>query len=138
MIVFSTKLPLKKIIDYKCVFNVIKEWLMESPHYNISDIKYDFEEELEINTSSNTKLKLLNISVEENKIFAIRFENQEERAIWRTDCVFTESTHELLIQLSCENKYYATKLPKTHKPHIIKLLFEKKYGSRNGNLSYYR
>ena len=125
MIVFSTKLPLKKIIDYKCVFNVIKEWLMESPHYNISDIKYDFEEELEINTSSNTKLKLLNISVEENKIFAIRFENQEERAIWRTDCVFTESTHELLIQLSCENKYYATKLPKTHKPHIIKLLFEK-------------
>ncbi len=126
MIVFTTKLPLKRTVDYKQVFDVIKEWLMESPHYGINEINYGFEEELDIKTSSNTVLKILNTSVKEVKVFAVRFENYEEKAVWRTDCVFIEKANEFLIQLSCESKSYTTKLPKLHKPHIIKLLFEKK------------
>lgn len=132
LIVFTTKLPLKKDIDYRTVFDVIKKWLMESPHYDIKEIKYDFEEELDISTSSNTALKILNTSVKEDKVFAVRFENYEEKAIWRTDCVFIEKTHEFLIQLSCESKSYTTKLPKLHKPHIIKLLFEQNMVAETG------
>lgn len=125
MIVFTTKLPLKREVDYKQVFDVIKKWLIESPHYGISEITYGFGEEIEINTSSSTVLKILNISVKEDKVFAVRFENYEEKTVWRTDCVFIEKTSEFLIQLSCESKSYMTKLPQLHKPHIIKLLFEK-------------
>ena len=125
MIVFATKLPLKRTVDCKQIFDVIKEWLMQSPHYGINEINYGFEEELDINTSSNTVLKILNTSVKDIKVFAVRFENHEVKAVWRTDCVFNEKTNEFLIQLSCENKSYMTKLPKLHKPHIIKLLFEK-------------
>lgn len=125
MVVFTTKIPLKKDIDQKSIFYIIKKWLIESPHYDIEEIKYDFEEEKTIETSSHTKLFILNATVKEKKIFAVRFENYEEKAIWKTDCVFMEESNELLIQLSCESKSYMKKLPRLHKPHIIKLLFDR-------------
>lgn len=124
MVVFTTKIPLKRDLDCKCIFNVIKQWLIKSPHYGITEIEYNFEEEKNIETSDHTKIYILKTTVKEEKVFAVRFENSESKEIWKTDCVFMKSTHEFLIQLSCESKSYTTKLPKLHKPHIIKLLFD--------------
>ena len=56
MLVFTTKIPLKSDVTAENIYTLIKQWLTSSPHYNIFDITYSFEEEKVLNTSDHTKL----------------------------------------------------------------------------------
>ncbi len=125
MDLYIAKIPLVKNITCLEVWNIIKTWLLNSPHYGISKINYDFQEEFHVDTSSNTRLSILHVSMSDNKILATRFENFENDKIWKTDYIFFENTCELSIKVSCSSKTYDGKILKSHKPHIIKTLFDK-------------
>lgn len=133
MDVFTTTIQLKTSIKSADIYLLVKEWLMNSPHYNIRDIELkQGEEECFQKTSDTTSLHILSVEVEGDKLFACRFINKESNNIWRTDCVFSEAHKKLSIRVSCEAKGYVARLPETNKPHLIKLLFEKDMTEKNG------
>lgn len=135
MDLFATKVQLSSSVTSAEVYSVIKQWLENSPHYKIKKINYNLgEEEFFQNTSDSTSVHILAIEANGDNIFALRFINKEQNNTWRTDCVFSEMNNSLSIRLSCETNAYSTRLPRLHKPHLIKLLFDNKMTSLDGAL----
>lgn len=124
MDLFITRLPLKENVTTNQIWDIINAWLTQSPHYGIETINYNMEEDYTQDTSSHTRLFIQNQTINDSTIFACRFENNEDSTIWKTDCIFNGKDYTLCIRLSCSLKDYSTSLPKIHKPHIVKLLFE--------------
>lgn len=135
MDLFATKIKLNPQIKSQDVFFTIKEWLENSPHYNINEIVWDNSKEEQIqNTSESTSVHILSSEINNDKIFACRFINKEDQRIWRTDCIYSETNKSISVKLSCEEKGYSTKMPKLNKPHLIKLLFDKNMTDQSGVL----
>lgn len=132
MDLFITKIRLKEEITKENIWDLICEWLINSPHYNISSIQYSFEDNFSQEFNS-TKLDILNFTMQNESIFACRFTNNEKKNTWITDTIFIDNNigKYISIRLSCENIKYSATLPSLHKPHIIKLLFDKDYCCTN-------
>lgn len=128
MDLFVTKIALKNEVKKEQIYCLIKKWLIDSPHYGIKEIIYNNEEFKEI-SFGNQSLKIVNKIISDKDILAIRFTNVEKDNVWRTDFIFSaiEGSVNFAIKLSCEKNDYSSVLPKIHKPHIIKMLFDEGY-----------
>lgn len=133
MDLFITKIQLKQHIKVEDIYNLIKCWAEESPHYKIKidyDLKYDHYKQ----DFGGVSITFLNSCFNGDKVFACHFENKEADNIWITDYiqVIKENENNLFINLSCKSQGYANKLPRQHKPHLIKMLMDKNYCIEEG------
>lgn len=140
MEVFATKIPLKEQITRNDILQLISTWLTESPHYNIDHISYNGIDEYFEEKYNSTSLSILSTQLDNKTILATRFENIEESNVWETDCIYCEEiedetnkiTKSFFITLSCSSHDFSDSLPYQHKPHIIKMLFDKNYCDDSG------
>lgn len=129
MDIFVTRIRLQNQVTKENIWELVCEWLKKSPHYNITSIdKYYFDEVFSQDFGC-TRIDVLNYTLNNQNNFACRFKNNEENNTWITDIIFTDfgDKKEISIRLACENTVYSSDLPKQHKPHFIKLLFEHNY-----------
>lgn len=140
MLVFSTRIPLKKTVTQKDCLLIINEWIEKSPHYSI---KIDVDKVLEDN-DIDIDFAMDNITVsfkkyEDDKInvFACRLVNEETDSIWYNDCIFVSESENkyLFVELYYSSKCYKAMVPKINKPHIIKKLFESGLCGNDGDIS---
>ncbi len=134
MDIFTTRIKLKPNVARKDIWNLIQKWLLKSPHYNINEINYNENDEYFSQEFNNSKLTVLSLNIEKDAILGVRFENKEDNVIWYTDYIYVENTENryINIKLSCYAKEYLSSLPKYHKPHFIKLLFDEGFCKDDG------
>lgn len=131
MDVFVTKIDLAGFVTKEKLWDLIKKWLINSPHYGISEINYSGQEAFTQDYQS-ASVSVINTEIDNQNILAVRFINNEEENTWKTDCIFTEFDKSIRIRLSCESSNYSSVLPKLHKPYIIKMLFDEGFCNANG------
>lgn len=129
MNVFLTKIRLRDDTTVQKVFNLIKEWLTKSPHYNeeIKDIAYEYEKYLEMPFGKKYSATVLNTEINSDKLFAFRFKNKSEKEnIWTTDCIYVEEETKkyISVHLSCARNDFENQLPVIHTPYIVKLFIK--------------
>ena len=125
MELFTTKISLKNDATFDAVWNIIKTWLIKSPHYQISSIDYNGESLYSRKYGSN-EIKIIKCDISSDKVFALKFINPDKSNIWEIDCIFVETPEEkrISVALSCNTSGYKSNLPRIHKPHIIKKIIE--------------
>lgn len=125
MELFTTKITLKNDSTFDAVWDIIKAWLIESPHYHISSIDYKGESLYTQKFGSN-EIKIIRCDISSDKVFALKFINPDKSNIWEIDCIFVETLEEkrISVALSCNTSGYKRNLPRIHKPHIIKKFVE--------------
>ena len=130
MLVFSTRLPLKKEVTQEECVQLFVEWITGSPNYPVESIEYDVRsrEDFEINME-NITFSIRHLVDTQIELAACRLENRESDTIWNSDCIFLceNSEKSLLIQLYCNRIDFSTQLPQVRKPYIVKLFIEKGY-----------
>lgn len=133
MDLFISKIKLKEDVTQEDVWELIVQWLKGSQHYGISEVQHYCDEYSEQILNSK-KLSVLSTQFYDENILACRFDNKEDNNIWYTSIIFSEKNNNksVCIKLSCESSNYAAMLPKLHKPHIIKMLFDYGYCYENG------
>lgn len=127
MLVFSTRFPLKIEIAQEDCLKVFIDWIVESPHYAIDKITYDISshEDYEYSKGAIT-VSFRHFKNEEVELAACRLENREENAVWFNDCIFLNESgnKSLLIQLNCNRTNFNARLPRTHKPYLVRKFVE--------------
>ena len=128
MLVFSTRFPLKSDVTQEECLNIFIDWIIESPHYNISNIEYDVSSHKDYEyASSLATVSFRHFKTDHIALSACRLEHKDKDAVWFNDCIFLEEggKKSLLVQLNCNHTIYSTRLPKIHKPYIIRKFIEK-------------
>ncbi len=137
MLFFSTKLPIKENVTKAMCFDLFKDWIINSKHYKFENIAYDVNlfEDFDC-IEDNASFSIRNYKDEQIEILACRLEHKDKDAIWDTDCVYLkdESSKYILVQLNCNSINYISKLPRGHKPYIIKKLVESEYCSADDEI----
>lgn len=133
MDLFISKIKLKEDVTKEDVWNLIVSWLKGSQHYGISEIQH-YSEEYSEQILNSKKLSVLSTKFDEENILACRFDNKEDNNTWYTSIIFSDKNNKksICIKLSCESNNYSVMLPKLHKPHIIKMLFDYGYCCTKG------
>lgn len=128
MDLFISKIKLKEEITQEDVWQLIVSWLKGSQHYGISEVQH-FSGEYSEQILNSKKLSVLSTNFNNENILACRFCNEEDNNTWYTSIIFSDKNNDksICIKLSCESNNYSVMLPKLHKPHIIKMLFEEGY-----------
>lgn len=131
---FITTIKLKKHVTKETIFDLIKMWLKNSPHYNIEEINYCFKTDYFEQNFDNYKINIISKSINDEEVFACRFINKEETKTWVIDYIFTEKQEDKKINIKTiyKTNQYSSSLPKYNKPHIIKMLFEQNFCSDEG------
>ena len=130
MLVFSTRLPLKESITQEESLNIFMKWITESPHYSIDDIQYDASSNKDFElVEGNLTFSIRYIKDGKTELWASRFENREKNIVWYSDSIFLceDGVKSLLIQLNCNRTNYETRLPRIHKPYIVRKFVESGY-----------
>lgn len=125
MIVFSTRIPLKKDVTVAACVELFKEWILKSPHYSsldISDLSADNLDEYS-KSLSGISFNGAHYADEDLDISAIQFRQVEEDDTWCTECLVIEKNGKknLLVQLDYLSGGHQLDTPIPHKPYIIKL-----------------
>lgn len=134
MDLLATKIALNEHVTQKEIWNLIQEWLIQSPHYNITTIDYNDRDEVFSQEFKNTSISILHFDLDNSHIFACRFTNHEKTDDWFTDIIYVEKTEskDLFIKLSRNSNSFSGDSRKSNKPHIIKKLFENGYVKKDG------
>ena len=130
MLVFSTKLPLKDTITQEDCMKLFIKWVIDSPNYDITDVNYDISSHNDFDCNyGNQIFSIRHYKDEDIEISACRLENKDTDAIWINDCIFLCEHGEkfLLIQLYCNRTNFDTKMPRPHKPYIVRQFVESEY-----------
>lgn len=130
MLVFSTRLPIKNEVQQEDCMKLFIKWVVESPHYPIDCIDYDFGSYKDFDyKNENVTFSVRHFKNNQVELSACRLENREDRAVWINDCIFLneQGNKSLLIQLNCNLINYDSQLPNYHKPHIVHMFVEAKY-----------
>lgn len=96
---FITTIKLKKHVTKENIFNLIKMWLKNSPHYNIEEINYCFKTDYFEQNFDNYKINIISKSINDEEVFACRFINKEEIKTWVIDYIFTEKQEDKKINI---------------------------------------
>ena len=81
MDLLATKIALNEHVTQKEIWNLIQEWLIQSPHYNIATIDYNDRDEVFSQEFKNTSISILHFDFGNSHIFACRFTNHEKQMI---------------------------------------------------------
>lgn len=125
MIVFSTRIPLKKEVSVATCVELFKKWILNSPHYSsldISDLSVDNLDEYSKSLDAIT-FNGIHFSDESMEISAVQFKQVEEHDTWCTECFVIEKngSKALLVQLDYVSRGHQLDTPIPHKPYIVKL-----------------
>lgn len=127
MLVFSTKLPLKEEITPENCVQLFKEWVEGSPHYSINVRSYEEKsrEDFECR-DGNVTFSIRHFENDHVNVVACRLENQDGNALWINDCIYISENglKFILIQLNCNRTDFGIRLPKVHKPYIVRKFIE--------------
>ena len=127
MLVFSTRLPIKKEVTREDCAQLFIDWVTKSPNYNIDSIPYDISSQQDYEyKSKNITFSIRHFNNEQIDLCACRLENRESIAVWTNDCILLceNGKKSLLVQLNCTRIDYNTQLPHIHKPHIVRMFVE--------------
>ncbi len=136
MLVFSTRFPLKDFVEANDCNKLFTEWVTGSQHYGVSpeDLKYEKDSPLCFSChKENVSVEMRHYKDDKDdqqlELLSCRLINTEVDSMWINDCIFVSENGKksLLVQLDCNNLEYDPKLKSAHKPHIIKMCFEKNY-----------
>lgn len=137
MLVFSTKLPLKREVTPDQCLNVFIDWIAYSPHYNIDSMEYAVESHKDFDfTNENITISFRYYKDERVELSACRLENREQNAVWLNDCIFINENGKkfLAVQLNCNRRNYGTTLPRVHKPYVVRKVVESGFCSKDDGL----
>lgn len=127
MLVFSSKLPLRETITNKKCLEMFFNWIENSPHYSLVNIDFDMDDPHDYDYEhEDLAIRIRFYNTDNTEIIACRFENKEKNAVWYSDCIFVnrEGNRAVVIQLNCIRTNYNDKLPRIHKPYIVRLFVE--------------
>lgn len=127
MLLLSVRLPLKDDFNVEKCFLLYKEWIIKSRYYKISEINYDCLSTEDFRVKSEAAVFEIRRYKDKNTDqFACRIEQNDKGSVWSTDCVYVnEGNHKfIVIQLNCNSCNYESRLPKPHKPYIVKKFME--------------
>lgn len=127
MLLLSVRLPLKDEFNVEKCFKLYKEWIIKSKHYKIKEINYDYCSTEDFKVESDTAVFEIKRYKDENTDqFACRIQQNDKGAVWSTDCVYVNEGNQkfIIIQLNCNSINYESRLPKPHKPYIVKKFME--------------
>ncbi|WP_374981774.1 hypothetical protein PSGK_14480 [Pseudomonas solani] len=138
MLTFNTQFPIEQKNTIENVFEVIRTWLLKSPHSELQ------KEQLAALTkgedcyikSKNESLQLIYLSREQHELIGAKHTTTSDSIRWTTEISGSKKEYSfwISIQVSCDNSVPTHKIPNTKKPHIIKLLLEKLKGGKDGEL----
>lgn len=137
MLVFSTRLPIKKEVTQQDCLELLLEWLRGSPHYQIDESNFKANSHDDYDYSSgNITFSVRHFKNDSIELSAYRLENREGNLIWYNDCIFfnEQGKKGLLIQLNCDRTDFRTDLPYPHKPRIVRMFVEKGYCDFDGQI----
>ena len=137
MLVFSTRLPLRKEVTQRDCLELFLEWLNGSPHYQTDEICFDVNAHDDYDyTKENITFSVRHFKDDSIELSACRLENRETNVIWDNDCIFLneQGKKSLLIQLNCNWMDFRTDLPHIHKPYIVRMFVEKGFCDIDGQL----
>ncbi len=125
MELFTTNIRLKPNCTRLAILDILKEWLINSPHYGINELNYSDQEVFSADFGA-CSVNIISTTITSCLVFALRFSNKEEHNVWITDCIYTETGKEkcISITLSCHSNDYSSVLPRIHKPYIVKKIIE--------------
>lgn len=139
MLTFNTQFPIEKENTIDDVFEIIRTWLLKSPHSKLQ------KEQLKALTkgedcyikTSNESLQLIYLSREEHDLIGAKHTTTSDSIRWTTEISGSKKKFSfwISIQVSCDNSVPTHKIPNTKKPHIIKLLLEKLKGGKDGEIT---
>lgn len=127
MLVFSTRIPLKSQITQEDCLKVFIDWIIESPHYAIDEIAYDISSHKDFEYSKGTiTVSFRHFKNDQIELSACRLENREQNAVWFNDCIFLNEVGKktLLVQLNCNRTNFNARLPRIHKPYVVRKFVE--------------
>lgn len=127
MLVFSTKLPLKKEVSQEICLQLFIDWIIQSEHYPIVNVSYDVSSHEDYHIEKGKiSFSITHYKDDKIELSACRLENNEINAVWINDCIFLQEQgiKTLLIQLNCNRLDFNTKLPPIHKPYIVRKFIE--------------
>lgn len=137
MLVFSTRLPIRKEVTQQDCLELFLEWLNGSPHYPTDEICFDVNSHDDYDyTKENITFLVRHFKDNSIELSACRLENRETNVIWDNDCIFLneQGKKSLLIQLNCNWTDFRTELPPIHKPYIVRMFVEKGFCDLDGQL----
>lgn len=127
MLMFSTRLPLKADICQQDCLRVFFDWILSSPHYTIESMTYDINSYKDFDyTQGSLAIALRHYDDAALRISAYRFVNEEPNFQWTTDCIYMQEGEDksLLIQLFGVPKKFNMRIPRAHRPHLVKKYVE--------------
>ena len=138
MLLLNVILPLKDEFDIEKCFLLYKEWITKSRYYKIREINYDClsTEDFKVE-SEKAVFEIRRYKDENTDQFACRIEQNDKGSVWSTDCVYVNERHQkfIIIQLNCNSRNYESKLPKPHKPYIVKKFMESGFCKKDVEIS---
>lgn len=134
MLIFSTKLYVKKELTNECFIDMVIQWAAGSPNYSFSGLAWNNEEEYTVESEDKAqKLTILNY----NETILVRLINRNRKIIWTNEYVLTsrDGKRILSVQLYNDAEDVSAKMPNTFKcPRLLKTIIKDGYGDLDNGL----
>lgn len=138
MLTFNTQFPIDNSNKTEDLLDVIKQWLIGSPHSKLP--KGEVEK---LTTAHDNQLSVQNESIdiishkkETHQLIGAKHTITQDSIRWTTEISGSKKEYSfwVSIQVSCDNSVPTHKIPNTKKPHIVKLIIDQLGGGADGEL----
>lgn len=138
MLTFNTQFPINNNRKIEDLLEIIKIWLIESPHSKLNKEKLraiTAENDHSI-TSPTESIQIISLSQNNHQLISAKHTTTQDSIRWTTEISGSkkEFSFWISIQVSCDNSAPTHKTPNTKKPHIIKLILKHLGGGVDGDL----
>lgn len=134
MLIFSTKLYVKKELTNEQFIDMVINWAAGSPNYSFAGLAWNHKDEYTVESENKAqKLTILNY----NETILVRLINRNRKIIWTNEYVLTsrDGKRILSVQLYNDAEDVSAKLPNTFKcPRLLKTIIKDGYGDLDNNL----
>lgn len=134
MQIYSTIIPVKEIFSKEEFVRTVIEWNQGSPHDRMEGVMWD---ESSGNLYCQCGKKSLTIDdLPEKQVIASRFQKEDAYGVlWTMDFILNYGEHLAAIRLDRVTTDMTTSFePRFSPPHLVKLLLQKDYAGRDGDL----
>ncbi|MGN0455055.1 MAG: hypothetical protein ACI4G1_07790 [Ruminococcus sp.] len=135
MLVFSTKLYVKKELTNNLFIQKALDWVGKSPNYTFNELDWNDDKEEYIVESEDKAQKLTIMKYKETVI--VNLVNKDGKIIWTNDYVLTVRNKKriLAVQLYSDAEDISAKLPtKFNRPRLLKMIIKEGYGDFDDDL----
>jgi hypothetical protein len=138
MFSFATEFPVIQTHSSTIFFQVIRQWILGSPHtrFVANDLKQIEAQEEWSASKSNERIESLKIADANEEAVAVRYTKSDLELEWVTTIVFSRQRGDswVGIRVSCESQHPAAHLPVAKKTILVRLLLDQLGGAFDGLL----